>query len=55
MTVPLLTEMRYVLLFRGCCRRNGGRILPVITGVAFAIAEAMLLQDESNHFCWGIR
>lgn len=41
--------------FTGRYRRDGDRILPTITGVAFVNAEATLLLDERDPFCWGIR
>jgi 4-hydroxyproline epimerase len=42
-------------VFTGCYRRNGDEILPVITGTAYVNAEAILLLDENDPFCWGIR
>jgi 4-hydroxyproline epimerase len=42
--------------FTGCYRREReGRILPTITGTAFVNAEATLLLDPADPFCWGIR
>ena len=35
--------------------RAAGKISPVITGTAFVNAEATLLLDERDPFCWGIR
>jgi proline racemase len=35
--------------------RSAGKITPVITGRAFVNAEATLLLDERDPFCWGIR
>jgi 4-hydroxyproline epimerase len=35
--------------------RSKGEILPTITGRAFVNAEATLLLDEHDPFCWGIR
>lgn len=35
--------------------RAAGSIEPTITGTAFVNAEATLLLDESDPFCWGIR
>ena len=35
--------------------RAAGRIAPVITGSAFVNAEATLLLDEKDPFCYGIR
>jgi 4-hydroxyproline epimerase len=44
--------------FRGQFRwldRATGRVAPVITGSAFVNAEATLLLEERDPFCWGIR
>lgn len=35
--------------------RNAGKILPTIKGRAFVNAEAALLLDDKDPFCWGIR
>jgi len=35
--------------------RAAGKISPIITGTAFVNAEATLLLDEADPFCWGIR
>jgi proline racemase len=35
--------------------RAAGKIVPTITGRAFVNAEATLLLDEHDPFCWGIR
>jgi len=35
--------------------RAAGTVLPVITGTAFVNAEATLLLDERDPFCWGVR
>jgi proline racemase len=35
--------------------RAAGTVAPVITGTAFVNAEATLLLDERDPFCWGIR
>jgi 4-hydroxyproline epimerase len=35
--------------------RERGEIIPIITGTAHVNAEATLLLDESDPFCWGIR
>jgi 4-hydroxyproline epimerase len=41
---------------RGKYRRGApGEIIPSITGAAFVNAEATLMLDESDPFCWGIR
>jgi proline racemase len=42
-------------LFTACYHRRGDEILPVITGSAHVNAEATLLLDENDPFCWGIR
>ena len=34
--------------------REKGEVVPVITGTAFVNAEATLLLDEKDPFCWGI-
>jgi len=41
--------------FAGRYRRDGDKIIPIITGRAFVTGEARLLLDESDPFCWGIR
>ncbi len=44
--------------FQGSFRwlnRERGEIAPVITGTAHVNAEATLLLDENDPFCWGIR
>ncbi|MHB8522422.1 MAG: proline racemase family protein [Limisphaerales bacterium] len=44
-------------LFTGRFRwedRAAGKIVPIITGTAFVNAEATLLLDETDPFCWGI-
>jgi 4-hydroxyproline epimerase len=35
--------------------RTAGKIVPVITGAAYVNAEATLLLEEKDPFCWGIR
>jgi proline racemase len=35
--------------------RAAGQIAPEITGTAFVTAEANLLLDPTDPFCWGIR
>jgi proline racemase len=40
--------------FVGRYRRAGDRIIPTITGSAFVNAEATLLLDDRDPFCWGI-
>jgi 4-hydroxyproline epimerase len=39
----------------GWLDRGAGKVAPVITGRAFVNAEATLLLDERDPFCWGIR
>jgi 4-hydroxyproline epimerase len=41
--------------FTGRYRCDGDEIIPSITGKAFVNAEATLLLDENDPFCWGIR
>ena len=44
--------------FRGSFRwveKERGIIVPTITGTAHVTAEATLLLDERDPFCWGIR
>jgi 4-hydroxyproline epimerase len=41
--------------FIGSYRRNGGDIVPSITGTAFVNAESTLILNEQDPFCWGIR
>ncbi len=41
--------------FTGSYRRAGEQIIPTITGTAFVNAEATLLLDDQDPFCWGIR
>ena len=41
--------------FTGRFKRAGEQIIPTITGTAFVNAEATLLLNESDPFCWGIR
>jgi proline racemase len=41
--------------FRGRYRRNGETIIPTITGTGFVNAEATLVLNEADPFCWGIR
>jgi 4-hydroxyproline epimerase len=45
---------RFVGSFRWLDRARG-EILPVITGTAHVMAEATLLLDDRDLFCWGIR
>jgi len=41
--------------FRASYRSSGGRVIPTIRGSAFVNAEATLLLDERDPFCYGIR
>ncbi len=41
--------------FRASYRRNGAAVIPTIRGSAFVNAEATLLLDERDPFCFGIR
>ncbi len=42
-------------VFEGAVAVVDGRIYPEITGSAYVNAEASLLLDESDPFCYGIR
>jgi 4-hydroxyproline epimerase len=42
-------------IFTSRYRREGDLIIPTITGCAFVTAEATLLLNETDPFCWGIR
>jgi 4-hydroxyproline epimerase len=42
-------------VFLGWYQRDGERILPRIKGKAYVNAEATLLLNDSDPFCWGIR
>ena len=41
-------------LFTASYRRSGNQVLPTITGAAFVNAEATLILDDDDPFCWGI-
>jgi 4-hydroxyproline epimerase len=41
--------------FVGKYRQLGDKIIPTITGTAFVNAEATLIFNERDPFCWGIR
>lgn len=41
--------------FTGSYRHENDKIIPTITGAAFVNAEATLLLDKQDPFCWGIR
>ena len=42
-------------VFEGSVEERGGEIVPTITGRAWVNAEAELLLDETDPFCWGLR
>ena len=52
---PWVQESIIGSTFTGSFRRQGKKILPTITGTAFVNAEATLLLDAQDPFCWGIR
>jgi len=53
---PWIQESIVGSTFTGCYRRaTGDRIVPTITGRAYVNAEATLLFEEKDPFCWGIR
>ena len=52
---PWVQESIIGSTFTGRYHRRGGDIIPSITGTAFVNAEATLLLDDRDPFCWGIR
>jgi 4-hydroxyproline epimerase len=55
---PWIQESIIGSTFQGSFRwldRAAGTIIPTISGTAFITAEATLLLEESDPFCWGIR
>ncbi|MFN7946607.1 MAG: 4-hydroxyproline epimerase [Blastocatellia bacterium] len=42
-------------VFEGSIRVDGDKVCPTIKGSAFVNAEATLILDEHDPFCWGIR
>jgi len=42
-------------VFRGRYRRAGDQVIPTVTGSAYINAEATLIFNEADPFCWGIR
>ena len=42
-------------IFEGCIRVREGRVYPFIKGKAHINAEANLVLEEADPFCWGIR
>jgi 4-hydroxyproline epimerase len=52
---PWIQEGILGTIFTGHYCRQGDQILPSITGSAFVTAEATLLLDARDPFCWGIR
>jgi 4-hydroxyproline epimerase len=42
-------------VFEASAEVVGGAVVPSITGSAYVTAEATLLLDEADPFCWGIR
>jgi 4-hydroxyproline epimerase len=52
---PWVQESILGSTFTGRYRREGDKIIPTITGTAHVTAEATLLLDERDPFCWGIR
>lgn len=53
---PWVQESIVGTTFSACYQRlDDQRILPTITGTAFVNAEATLLLDPADPFCWGIR
>jgi len=52
---PWIQESIIGSTFTAHYARRGGEIIPIITGTAFVNAEATLLLDDGDPFCWGIR
>jgi 4-hydroxyproline epimerase len=52
---PWVQESIIGSIFVGRYRREGAAIIPSITGTAFVNAEAKLILDKADPFCWGIR
>jgi 4-hydroxyproline epimerase len=52
---PWVQESIIGSTFVGRYRREGTAIIPSITGTAFVNAEAKLILDKADPFCWGIR
>ncbi|HEU0010364.1 MAG TPA: proline racemase family protein [Verrucomicrobiae bacterium] len=52
---PWVQESILGSTFTGRYRREGDKIIPTITGAAHVTAEAVLLLDERDPFCWGVR
>lgn len=42
-------------VFEGQVEEENGKIIPIIKGTAFVTAEATLILDPSDPYCWGIR
>jgi 4-hydroxyproline epimerase len=42
-------------VFEATYRRQGDRVLPRLRGTAFVTAEAVLLLDDNDPLCWGLR
>ena len=41
-------------IFEACYQRDGERVLPLITGVAFVNADAVLILNDKDPYQWGI-
>jgi 4-hydroxyproline epimerase len=52
---PWIQESIIGSRFTGSYRRQGGQIIPTITGAAHVNAEITLLLNESDPLCWGLR
>jgi len=52
---PWVQESVIGSTFTGRYHRSGGKIVPTIAGTAFVNAEATLLLEDNDPFCWGIR
>jgi 4-hydroxyproline epimerase len=40
--------------YRRAGEKNGEQIIPTIRGKAYITAQATLLLDENDPFCWGV-
>jgi 4-hydroxyproline epimerase len=42
-------------IFEGWVEQRDGELRPTIRGTAFVNADATIILDERDPFCWGIR
>ena len=55
MAVEVVMPQMGESIFEGTVQVIGGKIYPEITGSAYVNAEADLILDERDPFCYGIR